>query len=760
MIKKGYRIIIAKAWVGFSICSCCFLSTTISAAELSDSTSNTAIMSTFSKIVQKAKRMLLAQESRPNPSQTTPSATQLPNQSQPANSAQAVPAHNQSAPVNAAPSAQAPITPDVDSLLAQYYDLKATNPEQAFIFIQKIITLYPKNAEAQAEYGYLLYDKKQFNQALHQFQIAEQLNPGNYDIKMQIAYTLVDLQQKQNAYDKFKEIATSATDPKVVKKAKEGMLSVQGLQPNLGETQSATGQAAVTPAADSLLAQYYDLKATNPNQALILIQKIVTLYPNNKEAQAEYGYLLYSKKQYKEALHQFKIAEKLDPTNDDIKLQIAYTLDGLGQKQDAYNQFKQIAASASNPKVVQEAKNGILSTMSTTTTKTATTASSTSTTTSAATAQQGVDALLDKYYALKKTNPAQALVLIRKIVDRYPTNTEAQLEYAYLLSDQKNYKEALQRFLIVQRLKPNDFEVKLSIAYTLNDLQCNREAYFKFWEIAHTAPNEKIAQEAREGMISLSGYQTRILPRHVFADLYLSPYHMSRFHDTIYYSQARLGLQFGEFNQIQIYVTNYLNKDTASRGGIAPAIYNDNSLIYDVGIRYTPYEDSPFYLYLEGGKAHNLILDNGLTNRWTNDFRGGIDLYKEWGMQPEYVGTFRFPFKQVGNIYGDLSYYSRYDRDWILQLRVREGLRALEYHYSAIDIFLQLEGFADTQQEFFNNIVDYGPGISFIPDVRWGVAFRAIALRNTYIAVNSPTPNPYSRNFNNLLLELEAYFGF
>jgi hypothetical protein len=195
-------------------------------------------------------------------------------------------------------------------------------------------------------------------------------------------------------------------------------------------------------------------------------------------------------------------------------------------------------------------------------------------------------------------------------------------------------------------------------------------------------------------------------------------------------------------------------------GGIAPATYNDNSVIYDLGARYIPYQDAPFFFYIEGGKAHNLVLDNPQDNRWTNDFRGGIDLYKDWGMQPEYAGCIKFPFQQVGNIYGDLSYYSRYDRDWIGQLRIREGLRALEYHYSVIDLFFQLEGFADTQREFFNNVIDAGPGITFIPDVRWGVALRTFATRNMYVHVNSPSPNPYGKYFNNFFFQIEAYFGF
>lgn len=629
--------------------------------------------------------------------------------------------------------------PNIDTLFAEYYSVKTANPSQAFVLIQKIVALYPNNAEAHAEYGYLLYNKNQFNDALQQLQIAEQIAPQNYFVKMQLAYTYMKLNQPQKAYDKFKEIAASATDPKIVKEAKEGMLSSQ---PNLAQNPNQTTSSTAAPDADSLLTEYYNLKSTQPAQAFTLIQKIVTLYPQNKDARAEYAYVLYDKKQYKEALSQFQAAEKLDPKNDDIKLQIAYCLNYLGQKQKAYKKFKQLTAS-SNSKVAQEAKNGMQSTSPA----------------AAEPAKQGADALLDQYYQLKKTHPAQALILIQEIAEKYPTNVDVRQEYADSLSNQKRYKEALQQLYIAAQLKPNDYNIQLSIAYALNSLNLNRAAYFKFDDIANSATDPKIVKDAREGMISVAGYQTRFLPQHLFADLYLSPYYMTRFHDTVYYGQARAGVQFGSYNQLQLYATTYLNKDTASAGGIAPAIYSDNSIIYDLGARYVPYQDSPFYLYLEGGKAHNLILGS-YTNRWTNDFRGGIDLYQDWGVQSEYAGCIKFPFKQVGNVYGDVSYYSRYDRDWIGQLRVREGLRALEYHYSVLNVFLQLEGFSDSQREFFNNVVDAGPVITFIPDVRWGVALHAIALRNMYIHVNSPSPNPYGKYYNNFLFEIETYFGF
>lgn len=608
MIKKGFRVLLEKKWLGLIMMMGCFSAMSVQAETLPPSATTTAIS---------------------NPNKTIEANEANQNSSQPAQSPQTV------------------IAPDVDTLLTEYYNLKPVDPEKAFTVIQKIVALYPKNLEAHTEYGYLLFNKKQFNEALQQFQIAEQLSPQNYEIKMQMGYTFMNLSQREKAVDKFKEVVSSASDPNLVKEAQEA-LSTQGIS-------------------------------------------------------------------------------------------------NLGQRQKAYYKFKQIAASSSKPRTVKEAKNGM---------------QSNSSTSASVTAKSTSDTLLDRYYTLKKKGPAQAEIVLQQIITQYPTNLEAQKEYGYLLVEQKRYKEALQHFLIAERLAPNDYEVKIAIAYTLNDLSCNRQAYFKFWEISLTATDPKIVQEAREGMISLAGYQTRVLPQPFFADLYLSPYYMTRFHDTIYYGQARAGVQFGSYNQLQLYVTSYLNQDTASAGGIAPAIYNDNSIIYDVGARYTPYQDSPFFFYIEGGKAHNLILDESRTNRWTNDFRGGINLYKDWGMGPEYVGCIKFPFKQVGNVYGDLSYYSRYNRDWIGQLRLREGLRVLQYHYSVLDVFLQLEAFADTQRDFFNNVVDFGPGITFIPDVRWGVALRTVALRNRYIHVNSPTPNPYGKYFNNFLFQVEAYFGF
>ncbi len=376
---------------------------------------------------------------------------------------------------------------------------------------------------------------------------------------------------------------------------------------------------------------------------------------------------------------------------------------------------------------------------------------------------QDLNSQMDQYYKLKKTNPDQALILIIQITRKYPQNADAQAEYGYLLLDKKRYKEALTCFQIVEQLKPNDYDIKLQIAYIYNDLQQNKKAFFKFQEVANYSPKPKQVQEARESMISLGGSQTKLLPNPFFADIYLDPYHQTRFNDGIFDSQVRFGIQLSKY--FQGYGKVYLNGDTASSPGsaalgAAPAEYNDNGVIYDAGLRLTPYQDAPFFFYVEGGTAYNYYLTQNLTRRWTGDFRVGSELYQTWGMKPEYAPRPKFPFKHIGNIYGELTYYSRYDNDWILQLRVRDGVRAFEYGYSALDLFIQVEGFGDTQREFYNNIVDYGPGITFIPDVRVGLAFRVRYLLNNYIPVRSPQPNPYRPNYNNFIVETELYMGF
>lgn len=611
-----------------------------------------------------------------------------------------------------------------NDLLNQYYNLQKTDPTAAQKVLIIILQQYPNNETANLEMGYVLMKKNQPAQALKYFQTAEKLQPENYSLKLQIAFVLNSLNRKQDAYQEFLS-AANAPDADIKNKAKQALQNL----------------------SNDFLSQYYNLQKTDPNAAQKVLTNLLQNDPNNATANLEMGYILMKQKQPAQALKYFQTAEKLQPENYSLKLQIAYVLVSLNRKQEAYQEF--LNASKAPDAATKNQANQAIRNLKTPPKTTAAVA--------APPPLSEPDRLLNQYYSLQKTNPSAAEQILQQLVTKYPNNVKGQTEMGYLLLNKKQLKEALQHFLIVQALTPDDYNIKMQIAYLYNQLGENRKAYYQFEAVTKTS-DSKLFAKAQQSMINLAGVQTRFLPSPFFADIYFAPYYMYRFRDTIFPGQFRIGMQWGQYNQFQIYGITYYNQDSRSSGGLAPAIYNDNSVTYSGGIRYQPFHTIPIFGYVELGKAYNLLPVVG--SPWMNDFRGGFTGYQNWGATPEYAEKLIFPFHFVCDMYGNYAYYSRYNQDWIGQLRLRPGLRIFEYGNSSVDLYLKLEGFWDTKHFFYNNIIDYGPGIAFVPNNRLNLAFRVEFVRGQYLPVNSPDPNPYGTFYTNKLFNLETYFGF
>ena len=438
---------------------------------------------------------------------------------------------------------------------------------------------------------------------------------------------------------------------------------------------------------------------------------LIKEYPTNVTAQLEMGYLLIQAKKNKEAIPYFQTAQKLDPSNHQTKRQLAYLLE------ETQNKTNQKGAS------------------------------------------KAPTTLIDQFYALKKTNPEQAEALLRKIIQQNPCDLKANLEMAYLLNSQKRSKEAICYFQVAEILDPCNYEVKLEIAYLLNGLQRNRDAYYKFQEVTK-ACDCKTRLKGEEGMVGLAGAQTKIFKKPFFVDFYTAPYYLSRFKDYIFPAQARAGVTYGNRNQGELYATIRFNRDTQSNVNNAiPAIYGDNAIDYAVGTNYQPFEKIPISAYIEWGRAYVLVTDDH-GRWWQTDFRVGATGYTTYGAPPVYSPCLAFPWKFAGDIYGDFSYYSRYVHDAIGQLRVRPGLTVLTYHNSSINVYANINTLFDTERLFYNNILEVGPGIAFVPDNRFNFVIRAEATLGYYLPINTSQPNPYPSIYRTTIVEFETYIRF
>jgi hypothetical protein len=91
---------------------------------------------------------------------------------------------------------------------------------------------------------------------------------------------------------------------------------------------------------------------------------------------------------------------------------------------------------------------------------------------------------------------------------------------------------------------------------------------------------------------------------------------------------------------------------------------------------------------------------------------------------------------------------------------VREGLRLVEKGRSALDGYIHLYGVTDSNDDFYNNLFEVGPGLAWVPDHRQNVVVRVGRLRGHYFKVNGRDPNPYGSHYWDTRCDAEMYWRF
>lgn len=653
--------------------------------------------------------------------------------------------HNQNETTSSVPAAV------IKAQINKYFELKKIQPQAAKILLTQILQEDPDNLTANKEMGYLLLNNNELKAAMMRFYRVLQISPYDAAIINQISF-IQDRMQKKTIHNEMEDyyqlkkthpemafnllktmLKKKPDDPSLnaemgyhLLKEKNPALALQYFNQSLKfapnnkiifeQVKSIELSLKPTTIIHNEMDDYYQLKKTQPEMAFNVLKTMLEKKPDDPILNAEMGYHLLTEKNPVQALQYFNKSLKFAPNNKVV-----------------IDQVKSIETSLKTPNAVLLSE---------------------------------TDKLLNQYYELRKTNSQAAKLILQKLVSRYPTNLKGQREMAYSLLKDKKLELALQHFLIIERLAPYDYDIKIQIGYLLGSLDRPVEAY-SYFEKARKTTDTALRLKANQALTNLGGMQTKILPKPWFIDLYLYPLYYSRFDLAVYPGQGRIGRTFGKRNQWEVYLSNRTTWDDRSGQAGAnalPQIFEDNASVFAFGIRYSPFPIDKFpilkgiKLYVESGKAYDLVRREP-NRRWRYDFRGGLLYWNGWGAAHEYVDSLTLPFKQIGTIYSDTSYFSRYNDNIINYSSLKEGLRILEYQTTEINLYVRGRGGVDKNKEFFNNFLELGPGIEYIPNNRYNFSIRFESLRGFYLSVNSPTPNPYS-SYNNNLLIAEYYMLF
>ena len=354
----------------------------------------------------------------------------------------------------------------------------------------------------------------------------------------------------------------------------------------------------------------------------------------------------------------------------------------------------------------------------------------------------------DRFYKIEQSQPAEAEKILIELSKLTPTDIKVWKSLTYLQIRLEKREEALQSLKQARNLAPQDDTLKLQEAYLLNQQKKNREALVLFKELTSSS-DPAIADKANQAVKNLSGGEVKTY----FRDVYFAPSYESRYDDVIFPLKARYGKNFDN-GRAQVYGFLNLNRDTQSQGGVRPEIIDENAVTLGIGANYQPWTSIPVRAYLEVGGSYDLIDRN--RDKFRESVVGGVTGYQEWYSQNNCNHSLCFN-DYFTDLYGNAATYSREDYNVIGDLRLRTGLNVYKGENGTVQAYVKLHGLADSKDEYYNNLFEYGPGISWQPFNYQPIKLRVERLYGNYF---KDVPIDTKDHYNNTRVELVFYKDF
>lgn len=354
----------------------------------------------------------------------------------------------------------------------------------------------------------------------------------------------------------------------------------------------------------------------------------------------------------------------------------------------------------------------------------------------------------DRFYKIEQSQPAEAEKILIELSKLTPTDIKVWKSLTYLQIRLEKREEALQSLKQARKLAPQDDTLKLQEAYLLNQQKKNREALVLFKELTSSS-DPAIADKANQAVKNLSGGEAKTY----FRDVYFAPSYESRYDDVIFPLKARYGKNFDN-GRAQVYGFLNLNRDTQSQGGVRPEIIDENAVTLGIGANYQPWTSIPVRAYLEVGGSYDLIDRN--RDKFRESVVGGVTGYQEWYSQNNCNHSLCFN-DYFTDLYGNAATYSREDYNVIGDLRLRTGLNVYKGENGTVQAYVKLHGLADSKDEYYNNLFEYGPGISWQPFNYQPIKLRVERLYGNYF---KDVPIDTKDHYNNTRVELVFYKDF
>jgi len=318
-------------------------------------------------------------------------------------------------------------------------------------------------------------------------------------------------------------------------------------------------------------------------------------------------------------------------------------------------------------------------------------------------------------------------------------------------------------------LEPTDenltpFEA-LSKAFEVSNEGDQTKAYKLFSKATHETNTASVYNNACTGVIINAPLRRKNISDPYFATFYGTALWFKRaykpetltqhnFNDTVYQFKIRAGRYMDQKKKTSIYLFAHLDGDTKSKAGVIPVIYSDNYTGVGIGADYkfTQYTR----LFVEYSFEDNRIQHSG-DDSTQFDYRAGFTYYDRWGPAKPLNCSYNLttPIRWFSDLYVSTVFYSRYNNNIILQSSARLGLELLSYKMSSVFAYEYFGITADSKGDFYNNIIETGPGIEIKPYQPFPFSIRTEYRLSKYFR---NLPSNESDRFDTLLIYGIFYF--
>ncbi len=603
-------------------------------------------------------------------------------------------------------------TQDVDRAYAlldrAYQALRTKDYDAAIANFEEALTLAPERASIHKDAGYALLKVGENVRARVHFSKAMGLDPSDRQIALEYAFLCYETGEPIAARRTFERLrVTDATAAEafenIDRPLREGIARWQqavAANPNDYSGHEELARLAEKRDETALAAEHYE-KAwrLRPDRRELLLDLGRAWKALGRSEDADAAWLAASRgaeprvaEQARELLpsrypyvYEFEKALELDPTNTEVRRELAYLHMAMGQKAEAEQQFQR-AVETSPQDALSTAQLRLLR------------------------FEQGGEALLPQKLAEGDS---------RGGADEAKELGAKSFEKGYL-------KDALRYFSVAHENNPEDFEVMLKLGWTNNILKNDREAV-KWFALARRSPDPQMAQEASKAYRNLEP-GTEIFRTTVW----VFPVFSTRWHDLFAYAQAKTELRLPSLRWLHPYGSVRFVGDTHQSeifaAGWAPEYLSEQSVIIAAGVATEPWHGMNGWF--EAGESFHMRpapLDTSLA---APDYRGGV----------AYVHglTRRHWFAETND---DLVYVHRFDNDTLAYSQNRFGHDLPGIHVPT-ELYWNWNATVDVKREYWANFVETGPGVRF--HLRWippAMLVSINALRGVYL-INAGNPHP------------------